>query len=231
MMGELRREEGKDTPRRGLSRDLIARAFDSTMRRRRTEPKPPPCDLGGLLDCLEEACAHAETVTGQAVMDQIGQRSFGALILLPAVIVVSPLSGIIGLPSAAALLIVAVAGQLMLGRHDVRIPQRIAHRAVPCRRVHQAMRVLRPMARVIDRILRPRLTLLTQGMASRAIAAACILLALLMPPLEMLPFASSLIAGVIALFGLALLANDGAMAVLGYLGLAGLAGAGLYLLV
>ncbi|EFH10090.1 exopolysaccharide biosynthesis protein [Pseudoroseomonas cervicalis] len=231
MMGELRREEGRTAPRRGLSRDLIARAFDSTMRRRRTEPKPPPCDLGGLLDCLEEACAHAETVTGQAVMDQIGQRSFGALILLPAIIVVSPLSGIFGVPSVAALLIIAVAGQLMLGRHDVRIPQRVAQRALPCRRVHQAMRVLRPMARVIDRILRPRLTLLTAGAASRAIAAACILLAMVMPPLEMLPFASSLIAGVVALFGLALLANDGAMAVLGYLGLAGLAGAGLYLLV
>lgn len=231
MLGWMRREGGKDTPESGLSRDLIARAFDSTMRRRRTVPKPPPCDLGGLLDCLEEACAHAETVTGQAVMDQIGQRSFGALILLPAIIVVSPLSGVIGVPSAAALLIVAVAGQLLLGRHDVRIPQRISHRAVPCRRVHQAMRVLRPMARIVDGVLRPRLTLLTQGAASRAIAAACILLALTMPPLEMLPFASTLIASVISLFGLALLANDGVMAVLGYLGLAGLAGAGLYLLV
>ncbi len=230
MLSGLRREQDQTAPRRGLSRDLIARAFDSTMRRRRTAPKPPPCDLGGLLDCLEEACAHAETVTGQAVMDQIGQRSFGALILLPAVIVVSPLSGVIGLPSTAAVLIIAVSGQLLFGRNDVHIPRRIAHRAVPCRRVHQAMRVLRPAARVIDRILRPRLTLLTQGPASRAIAAACILLALTIPPLEMLPFASTLIAAVISLFGLALLANDGAMAALGYLGLAALAGAGFYVL-
>ena len=68
------------------------------------------------------------------------------------------------------------------------------------------------------------------GPASRAIAAACILLALTIPPLEMLPFASTLIAAVISLFGLALLANDGAMAVLGYLGLAALAGAGFYVL-
>lgn len=202
--------------RPGLSRDLIARAFQGTMRRRPTAPRPPPCNLGGLLDCIEEACAHAETVSGQAILNEIGQRSFGALLLLPAIIVVSPLSGIIGLPTAMAVIIVAICGQMLLGRREFWVPRAVTGRSVPCRRVHQALRFLRPPARLVDRVLKPRLILLTQGIGTRLIALACLLLALLMPPMEMVPFTTSIVAGVISVFALALASNDGLMALLGY---------------
>lgn len=202
--------------RRGLSRDLIARAFQGTMRRRPTVPNPPPCNLGGLLDCIEEACANAETVSGQAILNQIGQRSFGALLLLPAIIVVSPLSGIIFLPTVMTVIIVAICGQMLLGRREFWVPRAITGRSVPCRRVHQALGFLRPPARVIDRVLKPRLVALTQGVGTHVIALACLLLALLMPPMEMVPFTTSIVAGVISVFALALVSNDGLMALLGY---------------
>lgn len=202
--------------RRGLSRDLIARAFQGTMRRRPTVPNPPPCNLGGLLDCIEEACANAETVSGQAILNQIGQRSFGALLLLPAIIVVSPLSGIIFLPTVMTVIIVAICGQMLLGRREFWVPRAITGRSVPCRRVHQALGFLRPPARIIDRVLKPRLVALTQGVGTHVIALACLLLALLMPPMEMVPFTTSIVAGVISVFALALVSNDGLMALLGY---------------
>ncbi|MFC7609766.1 exopolysaccharide biosynthesis protein [Teichococcus aestuarii] len=96
-----------------------------------------PCNLGGLLDCIEEACANAETVSGQAILNQIGQRSFGALLLLPAIIVVSPLSGIIFLPTVMTVIIVAICGQMLLGRREFWVPRAVTGRSVPCRRVHR----------------------------------------------------------------------------------------------
>ncbi|MDJ0389384.1 exopolysaccharide biosynthesis protein [Roseomonas sp. E05] len=223
------REAPPDTrqPRSRLSRDLIARTFEGTMRRRRTRPRPPPSRLKDILTCVEEACGEAETVSCRAILDQIGQRSFGAVLLLPALVVVSPLSGIIGLPTGAATLIVLICGQMLLGRKEAWVPRAVTTRSMRCQRVQKAVRFLRPFSRLTDRILRARLRGVTEGAGTRCIALACILLALMMPPLELVPFATSLIAAVITLFGLALVANDGLMALIAYaLTAAALAGAG-----
>lgn len=208
----------------GLSRDLIARAFQGAMQRRRIAPLPPPAGLNDLLDRVEAACAHAETVSCQAILDQIGQRSFGALLLLPSVVVVSPLSGIIGLPTAMALMILLLAGQMVLGRREAWVPRRLCRHSLGCHRLHRAMRLLRRPARFVDRLFRPRLTGVTQGLGTRAIAATCMVLALCIPPLEMLPFSTTIVAAVIAVFALTLVANDGAMAILGYVLTLGLIG-------
>jgi len=56
----------------------------------------------------------------------------------------------------------------------------------------------------------------------RLSAVACILLALTVPPLELLPFASSAPMAAIAMFGLALLVHDGALMIAAWL-LAGMA--------
>jgi len=138
------------------------------------------------------------------------------VLLLPALVVVSPLSGIIGLPTVAAALIIAISAQMLLGRKEFWVPEAVSGRTMPCRRLHQALRFLRPVARVTDWLLRPRMGGATQGAGTRVIAACCILLALLIPPLELVPFASTLVAGVVTLFGLALLANDGVMALVAY---------------
>ena len=214
-----------------LSRDLIARAFQGAMQRRRTRPRPPPARMKDILTCVEDACGEAETVTCRAILDQIGQRSFGAVLLLPALVVVSPLSGIIGLPSTAAAIILMICVQMLLGRKEAWVPRAVTSRSMSCRRVQKALGFLRPMARFTDRLLRPRLRILTEGAGTRCVAFACILLAVMMPPLELVPFATSLLAAVITLFGLALVANDGLMAVLGYaLTLAALGSAGYLLL-
>jgi len=218
MLAWLRRgEQVEAAPRRSrLTRDLIARSFQGAMQRRHTGPRPPLKNLNDVLVCIEDACAHAETVSCRAILDEIGQRSFGAVLLLPALVVVSPLSGIIGLPTMAAALIIAISAQMLLGRKEFWVPVAVSNRSMPCMRLHQALRFLRPVARATDWLLRPRMSAVTQGAGTRAIAACCILLALLIPPLELVPFASTLVAGVVTLFGLALLSNDGAVALVAY---------------
>lgn len=74
--------------------------------------------------------------------------------------------------------------------------------------------MLRP-ARFIDFFLRPRLTFLINGVGVYVIALISIVIALMMPPMELVPF-SAVGAGLsLTLLGLALLAHDGLAALLG----------------
>jgi hypothetical protein len=56
------------------------------------------------------------------------------------------------------------------------------------------------------RSFRPRLSWLTEGPFTYAIAAICILIALPIPPLELMPFAAAAPALAVTLFGLGLIA-------------------------
>ena len=63
-------------------------------------------------------------------------------------------------------------------------------------------------------MVKPRVTWLATGGADRALAAACMLVALTIPPLEIVPFAGSFSWAAIAAFGLALMAHDGVLAMI-----------------
>ena len=72
---------------------------------------------------------------------------------------------------------------------------------------------MRPVARVVDKVLRPRLDFLTREPATYGVAATCIVLALMLPILDFVPFTALIPAAAITAFGLALIAHDGAVAV------------------
>ena len=58
-------------------------------------------------------------------------------------------------------------------------------------KLHEAIRFVRPVAGAVDRVIRPRLSWLTEGPFTYAIAAICILIALSISPLELMPFAAA----------------------------------------
>src|SRR5690606_12992905 len=89
-----------------------------------------------------------------------------------------------------------------------------ARRGLGARRLTRLVSAVRPIAQRMDRWFHGRLHVLTSGVGMRVAALACIGLALLVPPLELLPFASSAPMGAIGLIGLARLVRDGALMVL-----------------
>ena len=72
---------------------------------------------------------------------------------------------------------------------------------------------LRPVARAIDRAIRPRLTFLTQRPTSYVIAVVCVMIALTVPPLELVPFVDIPLWAALVAFSLALVAHDGLLAI------------------
>lgn len=183
-----------------------------------------------LIDELEEAAADEEKVTLGDLLDDLGRRSYAPFFILPPLIEFSPLGGIPGVPSALAATIALFAVQIVVGKDHLWMPSFVQDRRIKGETLCKAVEKVRGVARWLDQHTGERLTGLTTPMAQRAAGVATLLLCCAVPPLELVPFASSAPMAAIALFGLAILARDGVLMLLGLLGTAGVAGLGVYLL-
>jgi hypothetical protein len=169
-------------------------------------------DLTGLLDELDEAAETAgEKVSLKELRDAIGARSFGPLLTVAGLLALTPVGVIPGAPTALAVMVALIATQLLIGAHSFWLPKSLLKLSVRADRLAKAVEKSRKPARMVDRVLRPRLDWLTGPVGVRVVAAVCILVAISIPPLELVPFAVFAPAAAIAAFGLGLLARDGAV--------------------
>lgn len=116
-----------------------------------------------------------------------------------------------------AVLVVLIAGQLLCGRRQFWLPRWLLRWTVGRRRLKRALRTLRPLGRAADRITRPRLVILTHSAGVYAIAAISVVIAATMPPMEIVPFAATSAGAALTAFGLALIAEDGVVALIALL--------------
>lgn len=161
------------------------------------------------------------------VLEELGRRTFAPLLLLPGLLTLLPVGGIPGVPTIMGILVLVVSVQLLCGRKTFWLPSWLLDRSVSSAKLEKSRRwMLRP-ARFIDHLMRPRLTAIVNGGGIYVIAIFSIVVALMMPPMELVPF-SAIGAGLaLTLFGLALLADDGLVALLGMIAMSitlGLAG-------
>ena len=97
-----------------------------------------PRTLTSLLDTLdpETSVTGATTQTRDArdgltvreMLDRVGARSFGAALLVPSLVLVSPLSAIPLVPTISGLLILTIATQAFLGREHLWLPKFLSRR-------------------------------------------------------------------------------------------------------
>ncbi|WP_415404751.1 exopolysaccharide biosynthesis protein [Tateyamaria sp. SN3-11] len=174
-----------------------------------------PNSLGDLLDSLE-AAAKADTVTVQGVLDEIGDRSITPIVLAISLILVSPLSGIPGLPTLSAAIILLIMAQAFLPNRHLWLPALLRNRSVRSDRLQRAVARMRRPAAWIDRHSHPRLRILTSGPLRWLTLLACLLVPMVWPFLELLPFVTSIGAGAVALMSFGLLTRDGLYVLFGY---------------
>jgi len=170
-----------------------------------------PQTLSALLEKLEQAGRSGDQISIEDMLQATGHRSFGALLLVPGLLVFSPLSGIPGLPTFCAIMVSLIALQLLVGRKHFWLPGWLLHRRAPRSKFQSSIAFLKKPARFIDRLLRHRLTFLTKGVAVYLNALLCLVIAAVMPPLELLPFGNSVAGATISIIGLGMMARDGAM--------------------
>lgn len=171
--------------------------------------------LEHVIDSIVELGEKQEKVSVADIQHKVGQRSFGPFLFIPAIFEISPLGGIPGVPTLLGLIVIITAAQMLFGRTHFWLPGFISKRSIKGERIEPAMQKIRPVIRFIDKGLRPRLQRVTAKPWSRAVAGLCVLCALIVPPLEIVPMASTGPFSAIALIGLGLLAHDGVFVWLG----------------
>ena len=200
-------------------------------RTRRSRLDHEPTSVGDVLDELDELADKGDQVCVRDVLDDFGRRSFGPFMMIPALIEISPLGGIPGVPTALALFIALIAAQLVIGREHIWMPEFVQRRSVESGKLHKAVEKLRGLGQWLDEHSQDRLEKLTVGIWLRFAGAVVIALCCTVPPLELLPFASTLPMLAIIMIGLGLTVRDGALllSALLFAGLAAATGVYLYL--
>lgn len=174
-----------------------------------------PGSLSRILDDLDAAAA-GERVSVADVVAHVGTRSFAPLLLVPALVLVSPLSAIPLVPTTLGLFVALVAAQMLLGQRRLWLPGVLLNRDIRADRFRAAIAALRgPVARV-DPWLRVRLTVLTDRPASAVPLMLCLAISLSMPLLEVVPMMTSILAVAVSLFAVGLFVRDGVIVVVGY---------------
>ncbi|MGI3169600.1 exopolysaccharide biosynthesis protein [Pseudooceanicola sp. C21-150M6] len=184
-----------------------------------TEPRSEGPELRRLTDILDAIQASADdgVVSIRSILEEIGMRSFAPVILVPALILVSPLSGIFGLPTIGAIFIFLVTVQKLAGRSHVWLPDFLKRRQVKESKVDKAVSWLRKPCAWVDARTHRRLTLFTSRPANIVTLLTIMAITIVIPFLEVLPMVTSVFAGAISFFAIGLLARDGLFTLLGYI--------------
>lgn len=170
----------------------------------------------GVLESLEdEVSSNGADVN--AILNASGTRAAGPLLFLPAVVMISPVGAIPGVPIVLATLIILVSAQILIGSSRIWLPRFIRQRSVPKDKLLSMLDRIRPYARQVDRFLGNHLSILARPPMPRVVAFLCIMLALAVFPATLIPTAAALPGGAIALLSLGLLTRDGLVTLAGLL--------------
>jgi hypothetical protein len=177
---------------------------------------PEPKNLEQLLDRICDADSDQDKVYLEKILDSVGRRSFGPLLLLTGSILFSPLSGIPTMPTTMSLILLLIALQLLFNRRHFWLPRWILKRSIARDKLIKAVKWLRPVAAFVDRFLRERLTVFVEDSGIRVVAFICIMIAAGIPVMELVPFSATGAGAALTAFGLGLIARDGLLALLAF---------------
>ncbi len=177
--------------------------------------------LGDVADRIKDTSSQ-DRVTAADIVDAVGKRSLHALLLVPALLAATPLSGIPGLSMVCGLLIALISVQLLLSFDRVRLPGVLMRRSVDGPTLRSALDKSRPVISWIDRRTRRRLTGLFHRPVIYVPELLCLLSGLVMPVLEFIPFSASIVATGVCLLALSMLTRDGLFFILAMVPYAGL---------
>lgn len=175
---------------------------------------PDPITICEILARLE-VLSQRERVSLGDILESFGQASFVPALMLPALLVFSPLSGIPLFSSICGLTIAVVSAQMLVRRRYVWLPRGLRKRAMAGGRLRAALTRIARIGQWIDRNTGTRLRLLTVQPMASLFTLICLCAGLAMPFLELVPFSSSVLGLSVVLISAAFLTRDGLFALAG----------------
>jgi hypothetical protein len=175
-----------------------------------------PATLPEIIDRVLDA-AQAEVVDLEAIIKSFGRASFTPILLLPALAVATPLSGIPLFSSLMGIIISLVSAQMLLRRRYLWLPRWVLVRKVKGDAVRRAFMRIRPAAVWIERRTAQRLRAFMHRPLIYIPQSLCLLSGMMMPPLEFVPFSSSVLGVGVAFLALGMLTRDGVVTMIALL--------------
>ena len=164
--------------------------------------------LGSLADELKSE-AEKESISAGDMLDAAGRSAYGPLLMLIAIVNISPIGAIPGVAVGSGLIAILLGGQMLFSGGSLWIPSWIERKSIDSGRVKRALNKARPVLDWIDRIPRPRLQELTEGAWADGAGVGVIVMGLLMFPMALVPWGVLAPAIPLLALGLALMARDG----------------------
>lgn len=173
--------------------------------------------LQTLIDDVDKGCPRRETSLSD-ILHHFGDRSFGPVITLCGLFMISPIAALPGAPLIISVVMLSFSLQIVLGRRTPWIPDFFSKVRVKKRDVRKTRRILSPWISSVDDIVRPRLHWAANKKFRILAAVFSSVLALTVIPLGPVPFGVALPGILTLMLGLGILARDGLMIILSYLG-------------
>lgn len=152
------------------------------------------------------------------LVDALEHRGYGpALAVLP-LLELTPIGGIPGFPTLLAAMLALITVRLVAGYERFWVPDWIRRRKLSADKTMKSLKTLEPLTLRIDGQLHERLSRFAGPTGRRAACVVILGLLLTVPPLEVIPFATSGPMIVISIFGLGLLFRDGLLMLIGFTG-------------
>lgn len=129
--------------------------------------------------------------------------------MVPAILVLSPLSGIPFFSTLCGTCIVLISLQMVLAKDHLWLPGWIMRRPIPGHKLAQGLHRLERFAAWIDARSHRRMQPLVHGPGAKLVEALALLCGAIMPVMELVPFSSSILGAGVLFFCIAFLARDG----------------------
>ena len=168
-----------------------------------------------LLDTLTEIATEAPEngLSLRQIMDRLDRSAFGALLIVLAMPVSIPF--LYGVPQIVSVPMIALAGQMVIGRKEPWLPAKLAERRLSKSGLTQIATGGRKWFGWVERLARPRLQFLASKPAERIIGVLlCVFCASILLPL---PLTNTVPGIAVAIVGFGLLARDGLVIIPGLL--------------
>lgn len=164
--------------------------------------------ISGLLDKLVDENDKAKLSAG-SIIERFEDRGFGPLLLIPALIALLPTGAIPGVPTLCGVTLFLICIQVAMGRSTPWLPKKLTKRKIETDKLNNAVKRAKPFVEKTERLLKPRIKVLSDTPWKNVIAGYCALAALCMIPLEVLPFAVALPAFALTLTAIGMTNRDG----------------------
>lgn len=156
-----------------------------------------------------------ERISIGAIVDMLAERGFGLLILLLALPTCLPIAPP-GLSAIAGFPIAVIALQMVGGLPRPWLPKRVLARTIAAEDLRKVVRGGLPVIGRMEKVLKPRLPLLTGPMAERMVGILIALLGVMLA--SPIPFTNIPISFAILFLALGLIEQDGLMTSIGIIG-------------